>query len=227
MRPVGKRRFTVSAQELLGAPYRAPPLRKGTRATCLYRDADVVITSWSDAPISWPRCRRLSSSAGGGSGLLVNDELVRALRTESSIAMQYWFGIKGETVWRWRKAFNIDRWGTEGSKTLHRELSEAGARITRGRPRPREAVRRTMATRMLQGYRPPPNRWKQTGWNVEQLALLGTAPDEAIASRIGRTAVAVRVMRIRRGIPSFSDRRRRANKWHTLSKSAADHASNA
>jgi hypothetical protein len=30
---------------LLHGPYRPPPLRKGDRATCSYREAEVVITS--------------------------------------------------------------------------------------------------------------------------------------------------------------------------------------
>jgi hypothetical protein len=43
---------------LLFGPYRAPPLRRGDRAFCRVRDREVVITGWSDAPLSWPRCRR-------------------------------------------------------------------------------------------------------------------------------------------------------------------------
>jgi hypothetical protein len=65
---------------------------------CLLRDGTVVITSWSDGRISWPRCRRLG--VRGGSGLLVDDELVRAIRSESSLAIQYWWGVQAETVWR-------------------------------------------------------------------------------------------------------------------------------
>jgi hypothetical protein len=55
-------------------PYEAPPLHRGDRATCLYPDTEVMITSWTDAPIPWPRCRTLG--VGGGSGLLVAEELV-------------------------------------------------------------------------------------------------------------------------------------------------------
>jgi hypothetical protein len=64
------------AIRLLFGPYRAPRLRRGDRAFCLLRDGPVVITSWTDAPIPWPRCRKLDGP-GGGSGLLLDEELVR------------------------------------------------------------------------------------------------------------------------------------------------------
>jgi hypothetical protein len=40
-----------SKPELLHGPYQPPALRRGDRATCLYLDAEVVITSWTDARI--------------------------------------------------------------------------------------------------------------------------------------------------------------------------------
>lgn len=43
--------------KLLHGPYQAPAFQRGDRATCLYRDVEVVITSWTDAPIPWPRWR--------------------------------------------------------------------------------------------------------------------------------------------------------------------------
>jgi hypothetical protein len=51
----------------------------------LYRDCDVVITSWTSARISWPRCHAFGIR-GGGVGLLVDEELVRAIRPESAVA---------------------------------------------------------------------------------------------------------------------------------------------
>src|SRR5262249_37800998 len=48
-------------------------------------DADVTVTSWTAAPIPWPRCCR-PGTHGGGSGLLVTEELARAVRTEPAIA---------------------------------------------------------------------------------------------------------------------------------------------
>jgi hypothetical protein len=37
--------------KLLFGPYRAPPLKRGDRAFCLFRDCDVVVTSFTDARI--------------------------------------------------------------------------------------------------------------------------------------------------------------------------------
>jgi hypothetical protein len=59
-------------------PYRAPRLARGDRATCLLRDGDALVAGWTDALIFWPRCRALGSR--GGSGILLEDELARAVR---------------------------------------------------------------------------------------------------------------------------------------------------
>src|SRR5262245_6691647 len=121
-----------SKPRLLAGPYTAPPHRRGDRATCLYRDADVLVTSWTSAPIPWPRCCR-PGTHGGGSGLLVTEELVRAIRTESAAAVCCWWGVSEGVVWRWRKVLGVTRWGTKGSKLLHQEVIARGADATRGR----------------------------------------------------------------------------------------------
>jgi hypothetical protein len=51
--------------KLLLGPYQAPPLKRGDRAVCLFRDCLVIVTSWTDAPIPWPRSRALDSAGAG------------------------------------------------------------------------------------------------------------------------------------------------------------------
>ena len=74
---------------LLFGPYRPPALRRGDRASYLLHDCDVVITGWSAGRIPWPRCRALGTR-GGGSGLLLDEELAPAVRHESATAIMHW-----------------------------------------------------------------------------------------------------------------------------------------
>ena len=69
----------------LHGPYQLPVLRVGDRTTCLHRDCDVIVTSWTDAPISWPHC--LTVGRAGHPNLLVSEEFGRAIRMEAAAAM--------------------------------------------------------------------------------------------------------------------------------------------
>jgi hypothetical protein len=77
--------------KLLHGLYRAPRLRVGDRATCLFRDCLVVVTAWTDAPIRWPRA--LPVGAMGHPSILVNQALARAVRHESAAAIHYYWGL--------------------------------------------------------------------------------------------------------------------------------------
>jgi hypothetical protein len=197
----------VDRTRLLHGPYIAPPLHRGDHAVCLYRDSEVVVTSWSDARIPWPRCRRAGHRAG--TGLLVNEELARAIRFESSLALQHWFGVSVITVWAWRKALGVARFN-EGSARLHTEGNRRKGAALRGKRLPAEQVerRRQMALALNLG-RNLPAGYHGPWWTAKELALLGTMPDGELAARIGRTLGAVRVMRTRLGIPTALDRRQR------------------
>jgi hypothetical protein len=127
---------------LLAGPYTPPVLRRGDRATCLYRDADVVITSWTSAPIPWPRCCR-PGTHGGGSGLLLNEELARAVRTESAAAVCYWWGVSEGVVWRWRKALGVGLLDNPGTRQAIRAVATRGGQTNRefAQRRRRESTR--------------------------------------------------------------------------------------
>jgi len=79
--------------QLLFGLYQAPPVKRGDRAFGFVRDSEVVITGWSDAPMSWPRGYARSEKPGGGPALLVDDELARAVRRESAAAVCHWWGV--------------------------------------------------------------------------------------------------------------------------------------
>jgi hypothetical protein len=178
--------------KLLFGPYTAPPHKRGDRATCLFRDCTVVITAWTDALIPWPRCRALDAR-GGGSGLLVDEELARAVRHESAAAIKYWWGASTTAVWAWRRALGVTRRENEGTARLVQTAAQKGAEAVKTldwsaeerEARGRRAVELGLAKNLLTGYHGPQ-------WTPEDFALLGTIPDEEVARRTGRTAGAVR-----------------------------------
>jgi HAMP domain-containing protein len=193
---------------LLFGPYQAPPLRPGARAFCFARDCDVVVTSWTDGRIPWPRCRPLESH-GGGSGILVDETLAFAIRHESASAIVYWWGAAGKSVAWWRRALGVKPADPEGSQRLyHAALLAriAGLKAKEWTDAELDA-RAELAKRLDQGrfLRANPPR---PLWTAAQLRLLGKLPDVEVAKRIGRTESAVRVMRSKRGILTANDRRR-------------------
>jgi hypothetical protein len=194
--------------KLLFGPYRPPRLRKGDRAACLYRGCDVTITGWTDARVSWP-CG-LPVGTKGRPSLLVDEDLARAVRHESAAALRFWWGVSPLLVWKWRKALGVTRLNCPGSQRLIRQASAQGAARYRGKQLPPEQVerrRRTAAELNLGQYLRP--GYHGPRWTPRQLALLGTDDDDVIAARIGRTPNAVGVMRRKRKVPKFRDRRRR------------------
>lgn len=184
---------------LLFGPYRAQPLKKGDRATCLLRDCTVVITSWTDARISWPRCRSIDTT--GGSGLLVDEELARAVQHEAAAAIMHWWGVGVSAVCHWRKVLGVGRADPEGSRRLIQAAAEEGAAATRAREwtnEERERCRQTTARLGQAAYLPA--GYHESPWSEADVALLGQLPDEEVARRLGRSANAVRLKREKLGI---------------------------
>jgi hypothetical protein len=187
--------------KLLFGPYRPPRLRRGDRAFCLLRDCDVTVTSWTAARIPWPRCCA-PGTHGGGSGILLDDELARAVRHASAAAVCPWWGVSDGVVSRWRRALGIGRAGTEGSwRLIHAAATLGGAAVRERGLTPDQIERRRVCSRALDLARYLRPGYHGPRWTRQQLALLATLPDEEVARRTGRTPNAVRVMRRRLRIP--------------------------
>jgi hypothetical protein len=185
---------------LLHGPYRSPALRKGDRADCLYRDCEVVITSWTDAPIPWPRCRSVDYKRSRPA-LLVDDELVRAIQHESATAVGFWWRVSVSVVWGWRRSFLVTKVNNNGSNRLVRAAAEKGAAAMQAREftKPdREVKRRLAIDNDLQRHLRAVVR--EETWTEDEIALLGQLSEAVVAKKIGRTAEAVRLKRVKLGL---------------------------
>jgi hypothetical protein len=109
--------------------------------------------------------------------------------------------VSQTAVHNWRKALGVTRTGNEGTARLVLAAAGQGAEAVKAREwtdgererRRRNAVEKGLARNLVTGYHGPL-------WTAEGIALLGTATDEDVARRIGRTPNAVRLMRERLGI---------------------------
>lgn len=86
------------ATRLLFGPYTPPSVRVGD-----WLPDEVAgllqVGGWSAGRIAWPRRKKT-----GKHSLILCGDLVRAVRQESSEAVQYWWGVGPVTVAKWRGA---------------------------------------------------------------------------------------------------------------------------
>jgi transposase-like protein len=90
----------------------------------------VVIYDWTMAPIPRPLCYH-AEPCGAGKGILVEEELARAVRQESAMAIAHWWGICRATVRKWRQTFSVGRMDAEGSRRLIHNASLGGLNARR------------------------------------------------------------------------------------------------
>jgi hypothetical protein len=160
---------------------------------CVIR-GELRVCGMSDGPIPWPIAKQ---ERFGKSMLVVCGDLVEAIRREAGTAVMFHWGVGRSTVTSWRRALGIPA-TTEGT-------SEAKARPKRGQARPAHVVEamaeahrgihHTAATRATMREARRGENAARPVWDLEDLALLGTMPDEQVALRIDRTLSAVRNMR--------------------------------
>jgi hypothetical protein len=162
----------------------------------------LVVSSWSDAPISWPRGCPPRQSPGSPS-LIVDEELACAIRQESAAAIRYWWGVSNLTVSRWRRALGVNRKNNVGSRALIRAAMNK-ARATQAPVRSqayRQKQRDNIIRRRLAGAAPESATSK--AWTLAHKDLLGTMPDRDVAARTGHPPSSVRTVRQKLGIPAF------------------------
>ena len=200
---------TDPRHKLLFGPYRPPSLRVGDVAICLVRNCDVIVTSWTDARISWPRCRSVERPVGG-SGLLVDEELTRAVMNESEAPSRHWWGASVSTVRWWRRTLGVTRTNNPGTHRLITASAKRGAAYNREREYTAEerAARSKTARRLNLAHHTHRHAAENPGWSAVDLALLGTMPDDEVARLTGKSHNAVRLRREKLGIPNPTDRRR-------------------
>jgi hypothetical protein len=137
-------------------PYRTPRFRYGDVVFC-ERCGEVTACGLTAARIPWPTCRR-----GRGRAIILCADLVAAVRRESSIAVQYWWGVGEETVWRWRKALGVEA-RTEGTRAIMRDYAKEprmDAIRTRAWAKARDPERCAKIAAAMRGRSPAPHLLK-------------------------------------------------------------------
>ena len=104
---------------LLGGPYLAPDVRPGDWLEDAERGSVQVGGYTETARIPWPRLKKT-----GKASLILCGDLIRAVQTESALAIGYWWGVSGVVVARWRKVLGISQTGSEGSLQLYRKYTQ-------------------------------------------------------------------------------------------------------
>jgi hypothetical protein len=101
------------APHLVRGPYKAPPCRIGATLHDAIR-GDIVVVAISKAPIPWPLGRQRPHAKLAP---IVTTELERAVRTESALALQYWWRVGNWLVSKWRRELGVS-WMNEGTLRL-------------------------------------------------------------------------------------------------------------
>ncbi len=202
----------------IGGPYAPPLVAVGGWLRCALR-GDLQVAGYTNALIPWP------VAAGHRKQLIVCGNLVKALKTESRLAVAFHFGISPALVSEYRSRLNIERYTAgsqrlfwrnvnlartpEARRKLSRKLEGRGDTMT---PEAREELRRIQ-------QQPKSKEWKERMserwsrrfallgppqvWTVDELKLIGTKPDREVARLLNRSLSAVKAkkfqLRNRRG----------------------------
>jgi len=107
----------MDGTKLIGGPYQPPAMRPGD-----WLDDEIAgrveVGGYSTGRIAWPRRKKT-----GAHSLILCGALVTAVRTESALAIEHWFGVSSRTVSHWRIALGVDRQNNAGTQRLYSALA--------------------------------------------------------------------------------------------------------
>src|SRR6184192_567733 len=105
-----KEQFSAESVELIGGPYRTAKIPKSGILRCVLRTR-LKVYAFSDGPIPWPR------AAATGNPFIICGDLVKALKTESVLAIRFHWGVSHWLACEWRRQLGIER-NTPGTLRL-------------------------------------------------------------------------------------------------------------
>ncbi|MGE4293332.1 MAG: hypothetical protein AB7E32_14120 [Desulfovibrio sp.] len=91
----------IDRTALIGGPYRAPDVEIGDWIMDA-RFGLVPVGGWTNALIPWPR-----RAKAGRHSLILCGDLIRAVETESGIAVAHHWGVSVHTVTNWRRTLDV------------------------------------------------------------------------------------------------------------------------
>lgn len=191
----------------VGGPYAPPFVPIGGWLKCELRGM-IQVGGYSNGLIPWP------VAVGHPRQMIVCADLVKALKTESRVAVAFHFGISPQMVSEYRRRLGIERL-TAGSlrlfwKTVDLARSdEARAKMSRQREGRQDLMKPEDRERLRQIQRRPKSEaWKSRmaehwqrrfvlfgkpdEWTEEELKLIGTSPDREVAKILKRSVLAVK-----------------------------------
>ncbi len=209
--PIQVPRYDSPEQEekvqFVGGPYTTPTVPVGGWLQCEVRGL-LQVGGYSNALIPWPTAARNRKQ------LIVCGDLLKALKTESRLAVAFHFGISPQMVSGFRRALGIERFTAGSTRLFWRNVKLAGSDEARAKMSRQREGREDLMTpedrarlREIQS-RPKSEAWKARAaerwqrryllsgkpdpWTDEDLKLIGTLPDREVAKLLNRSLQAVK-----------------------------------
>jgi DNA-binding Xre family transcriptional regulator len=106
----------IDRTRLLYGPYHPPRVKRDQTLRCVIR-GKVRVAGFGDGRIPWPFAANVNNGGRGPGVYIVCGDLVRALRRESALAIQHWWGVGTTTISHWRRALGVEAYN-EGTLRL-------------------------------------------------------------------------------------------------------------